>query len=311
MQNCELSVDLTYNCHYSCPFCSSPYNVYLPDMTLDIADKCSVFIDGLPSSKTEQIEVTITGGEPLTSTKLPLFVSKWSEHGYKVNLCTTAALDMGKAYWKNLFLSGLQSVRVSLHSISPEGSQTIFGRKYLFAIVAKNIEQIRNAGITLNANYLLSRLNANSFDDVQNYCFLNGIKTIRVLGLTRQGRAVGNWESLCLASEKQASIIEHIGNLLNHGPDLEFAGLPNHKWCTHTDRNGNCLGGTSFFHVNTNGDIYACPSVKAIPSQRIGSVLSPAGVTERKTLQPCLQKDSQPQVKKLSAEWKREGVTPK
>ncbi len=293
MKTSEFSIDVTYNCPYSCAFCSSPKNNYLPDMTLDIANKCTLFMESTLTSENTQIEVTITGGEPLTLNKLSLFVSKWSEKGYRVNLCTTAALEMGKDYWRNLFLCGLKTVRLSLHSISNECCQAIFGPKYFFHVVERNIEHIRSAGITLIVNYLLTRLNANSFDEVCDYCYRKSINKIRILGLCKQGRAVEQWDQLSLSQEKQSPIIEHISKLAtNCGSDIEFAGVPKHKLCTHADQNGKCLGGKSFFHINANGDIYACPSVKAIPSEKIGSVLSPTEISERKTIHPCLKNHS-------------------
>lgn len=292
----ELSVDVTYKCPFSCPFCSSPDNNLLPDMNLDIVRKCLRFSHEIYNQKTDQIMIAITGGEPLTLDELPLFISTWSTQSNIVNLCTTAALDVEKGYWRNLRSCGLQTVRLSLHSISEENCHAIFGRGYSFSTVNRNIEQIMSAGITLDVNFLVSRLSASNFDKVLDYCFKKDIRKVRVLGLCRQGRAAANWQRISMFQQEEASLVEHISELSDrYGIVVEFAGLPNHKWCTHSNEDGKCLGGITFFHINTIGDVYACPSVKSIATKKIGTVLHSKILLGKKTAFPCLlklQKDS-------------------
>lgn len=280
MTRFELSVDVTYKCPFSCPFCSSPQSDLLPDMDLDVAQRCLAFASNISNARAGEREISITGGEPLTLGELPLLISVWAAGSDAVTLNTTGALDVGKKYWQHLRSCGLQTVRLSLHSVVEGDCQAIFGSKYSFAIVHRNIELMMAAGITVQPNFLVSRLSIGSFDAVWAYCLKKGIEKIRVLGLCKQGRAIKNWDSILVSEQEKALFVRHVSKLSAKDEiSAEFAGLPNHRPCSHSDENGRCLGGINFFHINTNGDIYACPSVKSIAAKRIGSVLQPSPST--------------------------------
>jgi len=267
----ELSIDVTYKCPFSCLFCSSPRDILLPDMNLRTASKCLDFAHRI--FKNGPITITVTGGEPLTLDTLPVLISAWAKDSTIIRLCTTGVIDVGKNYWQALKSTGLQSVFLSLHCISNKTRNNIFGEKYEFNIVNTNVERIMAAGINIYINFVLTKLNANSFDEVFDYCIKKGIKRIRVLGLAKQGEATKNWNKIATDTEIGKSFIEHASKMSHNSlVELEFAGLPQFKRCSHTDDKGQCLGGKNFFHINTNGDLYPCPSTKSIRSERIGSV---------------------------------------
>lgn len=271
----ELSVDVTYKCPFSCPFCSTPQRTLLPDMKLDTALKCLDL--GRKICKNGQIVITITGGEPTSLDTLPLLMSAWAKHNTIIRLCTTAAIDVGKNYWHDLYRSyGLKTIYLSLHCASDKNCQNIFGEKYKFTVVDKNIDFVMDAGITIYVNFVLTKLNVGIIDEVFNYCIKKGIKRIRILGLAKQGSAIINWDKIAITKSEIEIFLKKISKRFRNSPmKLEFAGLPNYKRCTHTCNNERCLGGENFFHITTNGDIYPCPSVKSIKSEKIGSVFRP------------------------------------
>ena len=269
----ELSVDVTYVCPFSCPFCSSAQTM-LPaglNMELETASKCLSFARTVFGNG--QVLVTATGGEPLTLKTLPLIVSLWTKNHARVRLCTTAAVPLEKGYWRFLYSCGIKTVHLSLPCISDEHCKTIFGEMYRFAVVNKNIDEMINAGIEISVNFLLTRLSAQHFADVLDYCHEKGIQKVRILGLARQGKSVSNWSRIAVSRDDADRFIKRTHKLWHDYPiRMEFAGLPNYEICTHMDNDGNCLGGKSFFHINTNGDIYPCPSVKSIKANRLGSI---------------------------------------
>jgi len=267
----ELSIDITYKCPFSCPFCSTPQSHLLPDMKLDTALKCLDF--GYKSCKNEPIMITITGGEPLILDTLPKFMSMWNKDNTIIRLCTTAAINVGKNYWRELYSYGLKTIFLSLHCISNTNCKNIFGDKYSFAIVDQNLEWIMATGMDIYVNFVFTKLNANAFDEVVNYCIKKRIKKIRILGLAKQGKANINWDKIAITKSEIEFFLKKISERFSNSfIKLEFAGLPSYKRCTHVDKKGKCPGGRNFFHINTNGDIYPCPSVKAINSEKIGSV---------------------------------------
>lgn len=287
MTKIELSIDVTYKCPFSCPFCSSPNSDFFKDMNLYTARKCLNYLEKVKKSKTTQPLITITGGEPLTLSTLPSLVSEWAQHNSIIRMCTSAGISVGTKYWNNLYSKGLRTIFLSLHCTSDKKCKRIFGWQYKFQTVAKNVEWIKEAGITLYVNFVLTKMSINCFDELLDYCVEREIKKIRILGLAKQGKAFSNWERITLSKEGEKIFIKHASTLSKNYPvKLEFAGLPNYKSCTHMDNKRRCLGGISFFHINTNGDIYPCPSVKSIKSAKIGSVFHFQKVSEHKGF-PC------------------------
>lgn len=278
----ELSVDVTYQCPFSCPFCSSSQNTLPVDMGLDTALACLDFAHRI--GKNGPIVITIGGGEPITLDILSLFISVWSKNSNIIKLCTTAGTEVEKDYWRTLSSIGLRIIHLSIPCV--RDCQDVIGENYEFAVVDRNIERIMNAGIEIYVNFVLTKMNSNSFDEVLGYCISKGIKKIRVLGLAKQGRAIKNWRRIALPNSEIEFVVKRITERFRGLPiTLEFAGLPNYERCTHMD-NGRCLGGKSFFHINTSGDVYPCPSTKSIKSERIGSVFDFKGILAFKRF-PC------------------------
>lgn len=270
----EISVDITYNCHFRCPFCSSARENKKGDMDLNTAKKCLDFIELHNQAKYPTI-ISITGGEPIFSDNLPNFVNVWAHKRHKVILCTTGGVDVERGYWNKLRSLGLQEVRVSLPAVSEKKCLEIFGEKYNIFAVERNIDLMRKSGLSLCLNFLLSQLSITNFDEVLKFCKKNGLDKIRILGLSKQGRASTNWNQISLTRMEEMKFVKHVDKIANcEDINFEFVGLPNHKWCSHSDNREECLGGITFFHVLTNGDVYPCPSVKSIVEERIGSVFS-------------------------------------
>ncbi len=274
MKDYELSVDVSYRCPFDCSFCSTPYNKMEHDMSLDLVRKILDFVQKTCSQDVKQRKIAITGGEPLLLNALPQCVLTWSSKLNDTILCTTAALKKDFNYWQLLKNNGLKTARISMHSRNHEKCYKIYGDNYSIATVDKNIELMKLAGINLEINLVLSKLNTTGFDLLWEYCSKNDIRKIRVLGLCKQGKAVHNWGKLFLPVEEEKLIVEDLMGLsVKHKIKVEFSGLPNHKICSHSNEEGACLGGQSFFHIDTGGNIYPCPSVKAIKKEQIGSVM--------------------------------------
>lgn len=287
----ELSMDVTHNCPFSCPFCSSPDNTSLPNIDLDTVLACLDFLGKLSNLKTDQTIISITGGEPLTLEELPLLMSVCSQRVAAINLCTTAAIYKENKYWRELHSYGLETLFLSLHSVSKDKCLATFGNKYDFSSVDRNVELIVDAGITINANFLITRLSISSFDKVCQYCVKKSIKKVRVLELCKQGRAARNWSKIAISRQDRISFVEYASKVCSeYSLEVEFTGLPNYKRCSHSNENNRCLGGNTFFHINTDGDVYPCPSVKSIKSERIGSVFYPQRTRVGRNRLSCLSR---------------------
>ena len=160
--------------------------------------------------------------------------------------------------------------------------------------VNSNISLILKKGIAVDVNYVVSKVSETDYNSVIKYCLDRKVRLLRILGLAKQGKAVRNWEKVKLSILEEADLIEKINDLAeSHGMSVEFVGLPNQMRCSHSDLFGRCLGGREFFHVNTNGDIYPCPSTKSLIKRKIGSVFDPDNTFFNEQHQACMAEEQQ------------------
>lgn len=274
MSKSEITIDVSYKCNLDCPFCSTASCLTPLQMPNNVAEGCRHFMRLVKKSKNGNLAIVISGGEPLLFDKLGAFLKLWNSKADEMILCSTGSIDKGQYYWNELYSYGLKTVRLSLHGISQIAYKEVFGSAYSFTIVENTMGHIVKAGIALELNYVLSKLSINYLESVFDYSVGKSIHKIRVLGLSRQGRAKVNWKALSISEECEKNAVAQARKMsLTHKINVEFAGLSEAEWCSHSDAEGNCLGGESFFHITTNGDIYPCPGVKALKFHKIGSVL--------------------------------------
>ena len=178
-------------------------------------------------------------------------------------------------------------MHLSIHAIEDTKCKLIFGNAYSFSNVDRNVELALSAGLEIYANHLLTKQNMEQFDDVAAYLSRKGIKNVRILGLAKQGKAVNNWDALALSPREQATLVDDICNVASkYSLEVVFAGLSGHQRCTHTDHQGACLGSRTFFHIDTVGNVFPCPSVKSHQSSILGTVFRPDEVLQIKET-PC------------------------
>jgi len=279
MTKSEITFDVTYDCNLNCPFCSTDPNPTLAQMPWDVVEACLNFIQLAKQSYRQMTTVVVSGGEPLLRTDLAQIIKIWNSKADKMILCTSGSVETEQEYWNNLSSCGLGSVRLSLHRVSPDMCRNLFGPEYSLATVQKTITAINEAGLVLDLNYVLNKRSAAHLRDVFSFAADHRVRKVRVLGLARQGRAALNWDSLEVSRECEKAIIAKAKELSSeHRIAVELAGLSGANWCSHSDAEGNCQGGKTFFHITTSGDIYPCPGVKALAWHKMGSVLQPAQV---------------------------------
>lgn len=125
----------------------------------------------------------------------------------------------------------------------------------------------------MDANFLLTALTVDEASGVIEFCSREGFERLRVLGLARQGRASKNWEVIKAPAFTEGEAIRAIEDqCLSARLQVEFVGFPGQTPCAHADEHGHCLGGLRLFHVATDGRLFPCPSVKAIPERAIGQL---------------------------------------
>ena len=272
MNNIEISVDITYRCPYSCCFCSSCEEHACADMVESTARHVSAFLSRISFLRGQPIEVSITGGEPLLLSTLEERVSLWRHTASRATLCTSGGIAITRDRWQRLRTCGLDTVRLSLHTVDKRIARAIFGDTYSLEAALSCAHDIRDAGIELQINFVLSLLTREKWRGVICRCAELGVSRLRVLGLSRQGRAVECWERIALPDDIMWEVVRDIeiaGRA--KGLTVEVAGVPGFV-CSHSDQGGKCLGGRSFFHINTDGTVAPCPATKSDKESYLGHV---------------------------------------
>jgi MoaA/NifB/PqqE/SkfB family radical SAM enzyme len=238
-----------------------------------ILSEVSHFMVELTGATRESLQISITGGEPLIEPNLEKILSSWQDIAETVTICTSGGVMVSPSVWHSLHDHGLSVVRLSMHTTSDHIGKTIFGPTYSLDTVLKNAQVIKASGIDLHINFLATSLSLPGWHDVVEMCEELEVSHLRILGLSKQGHAEAEWSSLSLQEDVILRTILEIATAVeSRGLTMEIAGFQNLTACCHSDDSGRCLGGKSFFHINADGNVFPCPSVKSIPSQRLGHV---------------------------------------
>ena len=272
MINTEITIDTNYNCHLKCSFCSTGDSLSPLEMPNAVAEDCLRFFRFLKSNINQNIVLVITGGEPLLFNALPHHIKLWGETAESIILCTTGTVQKDYEYWADLYSKGLKCVRLGMSWTGTDGlDNNELPLKRVSDLTVSNLTKI---GIEIEANFLLNRQSISKMNDVFKYGSEGNFSKVRILGLSNQGQATKNWDKISLTTKEINLAIDRAKQLsLLHNIRVEFAGLPEASSCSHSDSDGKCLGGKSFFHIITDGTIYPCPSVKSVDTYSIGTVL--------------------------------------
>lgn len=267
----ELSVDITYDCIFRCPFCSS-YNLH-GELRDSIIREVQYFAYIISLKDEIRPIITIGGGEPLINKNLLNILEKWKDISSQIKIYSTLSFPYPEDFWKSLYSKKLTTIIVSIPSTRCDLQEEIFGPLYSWRHVYRNILNLVDIGLDIHVNFLLTRLNINEFDAVYQFCIENGISTLRILALSPQGLAQKNWASLYVGKILTNNFIKKVSGL-NKNPKIkiQFSGFPELFSCVHSTNKIPCLGGIKYFHINVNGDIFPCPSLKTKQDKCIGNI---------------------------------------
>ena len=166
-----LRLSVTDRCDFRCVYCMSENMQFLPKkdlLTLEELDTlCTSFIN-LGINK-----LRITGGEPLVRKDIVSFFSKIGRHldsGKLQELTLTTNGSQLEKHAKNLFLSGVRRVNISLDTLNEKKFSQItrWGR---LPQVLKGIDAAQNVGLRVKINVVaLKNFNEDELFDIINWC---------------------------------------------------------------------------------------------------------------------------------------------
>lgn len=117
-----IAIDLTENCNLDCPVCFANANASR------VEPLASDFILGrLSEIPSDNLEVTLLGGEPTLRPDLPHLVEKISDMGFRVKLITNGLKLQDRAFAQNLRDHGLEWLILQFDGFNPEAYKKLRG----------------------------------------------------------------------------------------------------------------------------------------------------------------------------------------
>ncbi|MGH8351925.1 MAG: GTP 3',8-cyclase MoaA [Pseudomonas sp.] len=180
----NLRISLTAACNYACTYC-------VPDGKRLVAAQDELSAESLVRGVAYLIEAAgierlrVTGGEPLVSPKLEVFLREVSQLGLEdISLTTNGQLLTRKL--PLLLESGIRRLNVSLDTLDPEAFRRI-ARGGDLATVLDGLEQARAAGLKIKLNMVpLRGQNLDQVIPLLDYCLERGFE-LRFIELMRMG----------------------------------------------------------------------------------------------------------------------------
>jgi MoaA/NifB/PqqE/SkfB family radical SAM enzyme len=151
-------IQVVRHCNHHCGFCSNPKH----PATHTLAELFAR-VDDLAAR--QYYGVILTGGEPTLHDQLPELCAYARQQGLHVRLITNGSRGHDAALFRALADAGLALLHVSIYSCRPEVEAAIRGLPDTLPAAEAAIENAHHAGIAVNVNSVINRLNADHLDE--------------------------------------------------------------------------------------------------------------------------------------------------
>lgn len=149
-------------CNQYCRFCSNPATGYVLDL-----DTARREIDDFAARG--YFGVILTGGEPSLSDLVPEITRYAISRGLHVRMITNGSRLAKPEVVRSYLEAGLRHFHVSIHSCYEEVEDFLTGVKGSFALAMQALENLGEAGATVNINTVINKFNADHLDDNVRY----------------------------------------------------------------------------------------------------------------------------------------------
>jgi MoaA/NifB/PqqE/SkfB family radical SAM enzyme len=151
-------VQVVRHCNHFCGFCSNPTSPYTHDF-----DSMKVLVDDLKDRG--YFGVILTGGEPTLHPELPDIARYANEVGLHVRLITNGHRLVDVEFTRALADAGVRLIHVSVYSVRPDVEEQLRGMPGTLDRALQGIGNAIEAGIEVNVNCVINRLNAGHLDE--------------------------------------------------------------------------------------------------------------------------------------------------
>jgi len=150
-------IQVVRHCNHFCGFCSNPTTPYTHDLA-----SMRLLVDDLVERG--YYGVVMTGGEPTLHGELPEIIAYASERGLHVRMITNGWRLADRSFAAELGRAGLRLVHVSIYSVRPEIEAQLRGVEGTLDRAFAALDNAAAAGIEVNINSVISRLNSDHLD---------------------------------------------------------------------------------------------------------------------------------------------------
>ena len=150
------------HCNHFCGFCSNP-----PAPFFHTLETMRHLVDDFV--RRGYFGVILTGGEPTLHPELPAVAAYARQNGLHVRLITNGIRLADPAYARELAAAGVQIAHVSIYSTRPDAEEAMRGVADTLGPAFEAVENAQAAGIDVNSNCVITRLNADHLDETVAY----------------------------------------------------------------------------------------------------------------------------------------------
>jgi MoaA/NifB/PqqE/SkfB family radical SAM enzyme len=155
-------IQVVRHCNHFCGFCSNPTTPYTHDF-----ESMRVLVDDFVARG--YFGVILTGGEPTLHPELPDIAAYAASKGLHVRVITNGHRLADPAFARELARAGVALVHVSIYSVRPEVEAQLRGAEGTLARALEALRAGHDAGLELNVNCVINRLNADHLDENVHY----------------------------------------------------------------------------------------------------------------------------------------------
>ncbi|MFJ7217456.1 pyrroloquinoline quinone biosynthesis protein PqqE [Amycolatopsis sp. NPDC098790] len=186
-----LLAEVTHRCPLHCVYCSNPLALLDRRDELTTADWVRVLGQ---AAALGVLQVHLSGGEPLVRGDLEVLVAECRRLGLYTNLITSG-LGLTEQRAESLVAAGLNSAQLSIQGDAAESTDLVAASKR-FDKKEAAARTIRAAGLPLNMNVVLHRLNLDRLDAIIDLCLRWGAERLELANTQYYGWALRNRDLL-------------------------------------------------------------------------------------------------------------------
>ncbi len=151
-------IQLNRTCNQQCLFCSNPENGNVLSYS-----KARFYIDDFMKNRVDGI--IFTGGEPTLNKNLIRLIRYCKQKNLESRIITNGQLTADYDFMRELKLSGLNLIHVSIHSVKPPIQNYLSQNSNSFRNIIGTLQNARKLGVEVNINTVINRFNAKNLHE--------------------------------------------------------------------------------------------------------------------------------------------------